>query len=121
MAADYEFYVPWPPSVNGYWRTFRNRQIISKRGREYRDHVITHMDLLGLSGELVSDRLNVEVLLQPPTARKYDIDNFCKGIFDGLTYSKFWLDDEQIDRLSIKKGDKAKGGRVWIKVYKLGQ
>lgn len=121
MAADYDFYVPWPPSINGYWRTFRNRQIISKRGREYRECVLAHMDFIDLSGELVSDRVSVEILLNPPTARKYDIDNFCKGIFDGLTHAKFWLDDEQVDRIAIKKGAKTKGGRVWLKVYKLDQ
>lgn len=121
MAADYEFYLPWPPSVNGYWRSFRSRQIISKKGREYRSHVIASMESLGLSGEFISDRLSVEISLYPPTERKYDIDNFCKGIFDGLTHCKFWADDEQVDRLAIKKRSKTKGGRVRIQVYKLDE
>ncbi len=31
-----EITLPWPPSVNTYWRMFKNRMIISKEGREYR-------------------------------------------------------------------------------------
>lgn len=28
--------LPWPPSVNTYWRTFRGRMLISAHGRDYR-------------------------------------------------------------------------------------
>ena len=51
--SDYEFELPWPPSVNGYWRTFRNRQIISKRGREYRANALKDMQSLGLIEEII--------------------------------------------------------------------
>ena len=56
-------------------------------------------------------------ILNPPTLRRYDIDNFCKSLFDALTLAKFWDDDEQITSLSIKKGTKTKGGSIIIKVY----
>lgn len=114
--ADYEFSMPYPPSINGYWRTFRGRQIISKRGREYRKHAIEVMNDLGLSGELISERMRLSVIIHPPTLRKYDIDNWCKAPFDALTHAEFWIDDEQIDSLLIKKGEKVKGGLLKIKV-----
>jgi crossover junction endodeoxyribonuclease RusA len=117
--SDYEFELPWPPSVNGYWRTFRNRQIISKRGREYRSNAIDLMQSYGLSGEMLTERLQVHLTLHPPTLRKYDVDNFCKATFDALSHAGFWEDDEQIDSLSIKKAEKIKGGRVIIRVTKL--
>ena len=117
--SDYEFTLPYPPSVNGYWRAFRGRQIISKRGREYRKHAIEVMNQLGLSGEKISERMHLSVVINPPTFRKYDIDNWCKAPFDALTHAEFWLDDEQIDSLSIKKGEKIKNGSIVIKVIKL--
>lgn len=112
----YEFEMPWPPSVNGYWRAFRNRQIISKRGREYRKDSLLLLDSLGLSNENIESRLSVSVTLNPPTLRKYDVDNFTKAAFDALSVANFWLDDEQVDRLVVTKGEKTKGGNIKIKV-----
>ncbi|MCP4987563.1 MAG: RusA family crossover junction endodeoxyribonuclease [Colwellia sp.] len=112
----YKFTMPWPPSVNGYWRTFKNRQIISKRGRHYRDCAIQKLEDLGLCGEGVGERLSVSLVLNPPTLRKYDVDNFCKGLFDAISKSGFWLDDEQIDFLTIKKGEKLKGGNIEVSI-----
>ena len=117
--SDYEFELPWPPSVNGYWRTFRNRQIISKRGREYRAEAMKEMQRLGLIDEALTERLQVHLTLHPPTLRKYDIDNFCKATFDALSHARFWEDDEQIDSLSIRKTEKIKGGKIIIRVTKL--
>ncbi len=74
---------------------------------------------LNLSDEGITDRLHVSMILNPPTLRKYDIDNRCKAVFDALSMSGFWLDDEQIDSLSIKKGEKIKGGLITIRVNRL--
>ena len=113
---EYEFDLPYPPSVNGYWRNFKGRQIISKRGRDYRIDAINTLIRLGLSHERLEGRLSVSVIIHPPTLRKYDIDNWCKAPFDALTHAEFWNDDEQIDSLSIKKAEKIKGGLFKIKV-----
>tara|TARA_R110000772_G_scaffold31913_5_gene78500 strand:+ start:1002 stop:1355 length:354 start_codon:yes stop_codon:yes gene_type:complete len=112
----YEFEMLWPPSVNGYWRTFRNRQIISKRGREYRKNCLLLLDSMDLSNEKLSSRLSVSVTLNPPTLRKYDVDNFTKAAFDALSVANFWVDDEQVDRLVVTKGIKTQGGNIQIKV-----
>jgi len=114
--SDYKFNVPFPPSINGYWPTFRNRQIISKRGRDYRLSIKRVMQSYGLDKEALSGRLSVKITLEPPTIRKYDIDNFCKALFDGLTHCEFWEDDEQVDRLTIQKSPKVKGGNVIVEV-----
>ena len=52
------------------------------------------------------------MVLNPPTLRRYDIDNFNKALFDSLSHGKFWLDDEQVVSLKIKKGEKIRGGNV---------
>ena len=116
---DYNFELPWPPSVNGMWRNFRGRQIISKRGRNYRKESLRILDELGLSGEKLDGRLSVSITLHPPTLRKYDIDNWCKAPLDALTHAEFWLDDEQVDRLSISKAEKIKQGKIIFNVREL--
>lgn len=119
--SDYELDLPWPPSVNQWKTPFRGRMILTKKGREYRQKVSEIMGEIGLSGEMVSERLCVHMELNAPTARKYDADNFCKSVFDALTKCGFWEDDELIDKLVITKGDKCekKVGKVTLKVFVL--
>lgn len=112
----YEFEMPWPPSVNVWKTPFRNRMILTKRGREYRKNALDRLVELGLSGELIDCKVKVSLVLRPPALRKYDIDNFCKSLFDALSKGGFWLDDEQVYSLSIIKGKKIKDGKVLIKV-----
>ena len=50
---NYEFEMPWPPSVGSCWRVFRNRLILSSRGREYRKQAIERLKELGLYKELI--------------------------------------------------------------------
>lgn len=116
---DYEFEMPWPPSVNAWKTPFKNRMILTKKGREYRVKILSECEKLGLTKELLAEKLNVKLVLNPPTLRRYDIDNFCKSLFDGLTHAEFWLDDEQVHKLTIVKGEKVKGGNVLVKVEEL--
>lgn len=121
MGASYEFSLGWPPSINSYWATFRNRRIISKRGREYKKDSIEEIRKAGLIDEKISGRVSFKMVMNPPSLRKYDIDNFCKSVFDSLSEAGFWLDDEQVYRLTIVKGEKIKGGRIDLKIDLIGQ
>lgn len=114
--ADYEFSMPWPPSVNAWKSPFRNRMILTKKGRQYRELALARLNELGINDEQIDKSVHVSMVLNPPTLRRYDIDNFCKSLFDALTLGKFWLDDEQIHSLNIKKGQKTKGGNIKLKI-----
>jgi len=114
--SDYQFEMPFPPSVNGYWRTFQNRQIISKRGREYRIAAIASISAQGLSGEKLSGRLSVYVRMHPPTRARRDLDNYLKAALDAISHSEFWIDDEQIDKLTICRAEIIKEGKLVITV-----
>jgi crossover junction endodeoxyribonuclease RusA len=114
--SDYEFTMPFPPSVNSWKSPFRNRMILTKRGRDYRVKAIERLKEIGLSDEGIINPVSVELVLNPPSLRRYDIDNFCKSLFDALSLANFWNDDAQVIRLLITKGEKVKGGRVDIKV-----
>ena len=114
--SDYKFTMPWAPSVNSCWMHTRCGVKLSKRGRKYRNDAIARLTDLGLSNELIECDVRVSIVLNPPTLRRYDIDNFNKSLFDALTHAKFWLDDEQVVELNVKKGVKTKGGNVLVKV-----
>lgn len=103
--------LPFPPSINSYWRTATingsKRTMISKKGRHYRDTVITTVrydrDVL-VNGQ-ISEPVAVTVTLHRGDRRAYDVDNYFKAIGDALTHAGFWDDDRLIDWLLIKRGE----------------
>jgi crossover junction endodeoxyribonuclease RusA len=103
--SDWMLCLPYPPSVNGYWRVFRGRQILSKRAREYRASVVELVTQQWGPGSLVeaSARLKVAFEVYPPTKRRIDLDNLPKGMLDALTHAGVWGDDSQIDDLRITR------------------
>lgn len=111
--ADCQLYeLPWPPSVNGYWRSFRGRQIISRRGRDYRDQV--QAELAGTKAML--GRLKISICLHPPDKRRRDIDNVLKAIFDSLVHAGAMQDDSQIDELYAVRRDVVPGGLAIVEL-----
>lgn len=114
--SDYMFSLPWAPSVNSCWMHTRRGVILSKRGRKYRADAIALLDELELSSELISSNVSMTIVLNPPTLRRYDVDNFSKQLLDALSHANFWIDDEQVQKITISKGVKIKGGRVDVTV-----
>ena len=112
MSRQYSIKLPFPPSINGYWRSYKGRQIISAKGREYRGKVIACIAKLGLLNHGIKEDLSVEMLLFPPDKRSRDIDNYTKATFDALTHSGFWIDDVQVQRMVIEKRGPIKGGCI---------
>ena len=94
--------LPWPPSMNTYWRNVAGKTLISAKGREYRKTLIdmgyaqnwTHAFPL-------SHRLKVRINATPPDKRRRDLDNMLKPMLDALTHACLWEDDSQIDDLQI--------------------
>lgn len=112
--SDYSFTMPWAPSVNSCWMHTRMGVKLSKRGRAYRVEAMLLMSEMGLSNELISRPVSMSIVLNPPSLRRYDVDNFSKSLLDALSHAKFWLDDEQVHKLTISKGEKVKGGNVEV-------
>lgn len=103
--------LPFPPSVNGYWRNYKGHTTLSLDGKAYRAAVLSVLAGVPSFGDA---RLRVEVLLFPPSVRRLDVDNFPKGIFDSLTHAKVWDDDSQIDVLNIRRCEVRKPGRAVV-------
>ena len=98
--------LPWPPSVNRYWRTFRGRMLISADGRTYRQEAVA----AAVTGDRFGSakvRVSIEVWL--PDNRRRDVDNLLKAPLDALCHAGIYDDDSQIVELSIRRAglDKA--------------
>jgi crossover junction endodeoxyribonuclease RusA len=75
------FTLPYPPSVNRYWRSVRGRNILSKEAREYK--AVAHAAILA-NGWRVTGPVAVAFTLYPPDNRLRDGDNVGKPLFDAL-------------------------------------
>jgi crossover junction endodeoxyribonuclease RusA len=109
-----ELTLPWPPSVNTYWRNFNGRTIISAKGREYRE-VVVHNLSYDPDPEFFIGAVKVEITAYRPDNRKRDLDNLLKAPLDALSHAGVWQDDYQITDLRIKWADTV-GGMLKIKI-----
>lgn len=108
--------LPYPPSINHYWRRVGPRTLISREGRRFRRDVtaiLSAMEIEPLAGPLV-----VEVEVFPPDNRRRDIDNVQKALLDALEHGGAYGDDSQIVKLTIQKGPAVDGGRTLVKIRK---
>lgn len=63
-----ELTLPLPPSVNTYYKKYRNKLIISPAGQEFRKNVIALVDTVAnIERFTKDDRLSLDVNFYPPT------------------------------------------------------
>ena len=95
--------IPYPPSVNHYWRRVGARTLISEAGRRYREvlgHVISESGVEGFG----SARVLVRLTFYHPNKQRRDIDNLAKPILDGLEAWGVFENDSQVDDLRLRRG-----------------
>lgn len=95
--------LPWPPTVNTYYRNVNGKTLISEKGRQYRAAVADQV-LIQRGAKQLAGRLAVAIVAHVPDKRRRDLDNLLKSTLDSLTHAGVWLDDQQIDALSISRG-----------------
>ena len=106
--------MPWPPSVNKYWRTFQGRMIISAEGRSDRKAVADQV-LIQRGAKHYTGKLCVVIEAFRPDNRRRDLDNLLKAVLDGCTHAGVWEDDSNIVDLRIYWADTV-GGMLKVKV-----
>lgn len=96
--------LPWPPSVNHYWRRCGNRYFVSAEGKSFRDQVyLLASEFRGHFKE--NEHLEILIEAYPPDRRRRDLDNILKSLLDSLQYAEVYEDDSQIDFLAIRRND----------------
>lgn len=117
--------LPWPPSINRYYRAVNERKIIAKVGRQYKEEVAKIILANKVRHDLpLRGRLYVAVKYHPPTRRKYDTDNFLKPLYDAMEVEQdaengVYLNDEQIDWAMQRKAEIMKPGRVIVRILEI--
>ena len=102
VVSQIEITLPWPPSVNHYWRSWQGRMIISSAGREYRA-AVARIALDAGRCRMPDVPLSVHIEAWMPDRRRRDLDNMLKAPLDALTHAGIWADDSQIHDLRITR------------------
>jgi len=119
--------LPFPPSVNNYWKnvSYKKRGILIKgkaltpKARQFRIEGLITIRKQYPVHEVINSPVKMLIHLHPPSLRKYDVDNFNKGILDVLTHANIWVDDDLVHDLRVMKCIKRKGGSVIVKIERL--
>ena len=116
-------HLPWPPSVNHYWkagrsfRTNKPNRYLSTKASEFREAV----KLLCGRSQPCTGRIGIRADVYPPDRRTRDLDNLLKGILDSITAAGVILDDCQIDEICMSRKAVHKGGMVVVWLWELKQ
>lgn len=111
-------YLPYPPSVNTYWRANGKRRFISKAGVEFKKAVADYV-ISNNVPKFGAARLRLDIVIQPRSRRAFDLDNTCKAIFDSMMDAGVYDDDSQIDEFTIRRGAPSNGGGCIVIIEEL--
>jgi crossover junction endodeoxyribonuclease RusA len=109
-----ELELPYPPSVNHYWRRVGARTLISRGGRAFRQAVCSILAARGVRP--LEGPLELAVDVFPPDRRRRDLDNLQKALLDALAHGGAYLDDSQIARLTIERKQVVPEGKVRVRL-----
>jgi len=108
--------LPYPPSVNHYWRRVGPRTLISREGRTFRRDVCALLGGGGPRRPPSGGRIALAMGAFPPDRRRRDLDNIAKAVLDALEHAGVYADDSQIDLLLTRRREPVKGGRLDIHI-----
>jgi len=97
--------LPWPPSINEYWKpgktlAGRSTMYMTPRAKLFRNDSIWLIKSQLRRYEPIPGALSVKIVLTPPR-NIGDIDNVIKPIFDALTHARVIGDDKQIKHMEV--------------------
>lgn len=106
-----------PPTSNTYYRRVGSYTLISAEGRAYRQYVVDLIAPLGLTP--LEGPLSLVARFYRPDARRRDLDNLKKSLWDSLRHAGVYHDDSQIEhedaRLLAKGLDGCAGVvKIWV-------
>lgn len=112
--ADFRISLPFPPSVNNYWRRVGNRILISKAGREFTKNVSFAVFAQDPSLKPLTGPLAIDLTLNAPDRVRRDLDNTLKALLDSMAKAGVYNDDSQIKEIHMRWGQSGKPGSVFV-------
>jgi len=110
------FTLPYPPSINHYWRHVGPRTLISREGRTFRRNVCALLGGGGPRKPPAGGRIALCMDAFPPDRRRRDLDNIQKPVLDALEHAGVYEDDSQIDLLIGRRREPVTAGRLEIQM-----
>ena len=110
--------LPYPPSINHYWRRVGPRTLISREGRTFRRNVCALLGGGGPRKPPLGGRIALAMDAFPPDHRRRDLDNIQKPVLDALEHAGVYEDDSQIDLLVTSRREVVPNGRLLVMVEK---
>lgn len=114
--------LPFPPSVNHYYRRVGPRTLISREGREYRRAIcglLAPGSGQGIRKPPADGRIALAMDAFPPDRRRRDLDNLLKCTQDSLMHAGLFADDSQIDLLLVRRCEVVCGGTAVVRIAEL--
>ena len=111
--------LPYPPSMNHYWRRVGPRTLISREGRAFRRNVCALLRGNGPRKPPAGGRIALCMDAFPPDRRRRDLDNLAKPTLDALEHAGVYEDDSQIDLLIVRRREPTKGGKAIVQISEL--
>ncbi len=119
--------LPLPPTINHYYSSK-----VIKSGGKYipmvyvQDSVhLFRKQVAEIACQLVSEpllgRVAINIVVHQKNNRTSDIDNFIKGLLDALTKAAVWVDDSQVDKITIERGRPINGGLCVIEILEVAR
>lgn len=111
--------LPFPPSVNTYYRRGAHATYMSKAGREYKQAVAEYI-ASGDFPKMGDKRLCVSMVIWPRDRRVFDLDNRLKSVLDSIQDAGLFHSDSQVDELCIYRGSQiVPGGSIKVMIEEI--
>jgi crossover junction endodeoxyribonuclease RusA len=108
------------PSINNYYVKTRNGVFLSKTGRASRQSGIELIQGQFPGIESIQYDIHLSIVLFPPNARSFDLDNRLKPILDTIQESGLIENDKQVQQLVVYRGQVVKSGAVYCVIREAG-
>ena len=110
--------LPWPPSVNHYYRHVGPRVLISREGHAYREIVLSIVHGFGI--KTMPGPIALHGVFYPPDRRRRDLDNVGgKVLIDALQNAGLFYDDCQIKRICLEMREPMENGWCVVNVRQM--
>lgn len=113
--------MPYPPSTNRLWRSARTngktKVLNSDEAKRFYSHAAVAIAEQGARGRKLAGPIEMTVTLYPRNRAKFDIDNRLKSLLDAFTKSAVWIDDSQVQRITVERAEEiVKEGRCIVTI-----
>ena len=116
---DLSFSLPWPPSTNHLYATFRGRRVKTKAARGYSEGCAVLLLAAGVPRLEVAEPVLLEIVAHQPDARRRDLSNLVKIAEDALVRHGLLADDRWVHELHVRWGESLAGGGLDVTVQSL--